>query len=198
MQKTITALLGAAMLVLLALPANAAGVTTETRDVLGQGIPGPVYAAGGATLQRSDSGLTAMLTMPTPESGTYLYPPGNAFQPNGAVPGHPEAYSFWVFVFNHPELCSAPCNIDDVGTATPAQGGAFNAGGHIVDGSTLQLSGRVTLNSVPFAGSVLLEPRTAAVHLAVAPHGVLDPALLPTQITKPIGSPAFWWGALFE
>jgi hypothetical protein len=27
---------------------------------------------------------------------------------------------------------------------------------------------------------------------------VLDPALLPTQITKPIGSPTYWWGALFE
>ncbi len=196
MRKTITALLGAAML-MVGVPANAAGVITETGDVLGQGIPGPVYAAGGATLQRSDTGITATVTMPTPESGTYLYPPGNAFQPNGAVPGHPEAYSFWVFVFNYPALCSAPCNSDDIG-ATPAQGGVFNAGGHIVGGSALQLSGRVSLNSAPFAGSMLLEPRTAAVHMAVAPHGVLDPALLPTQITKPIGSPAFWWGALFE
>jgi hypothetical protein len=60
------------------------------------------------------------------------------------------------------------------------------------------MSGHVSLNTAPFAGSMLLEPQTAVVHLAVAPHGVLDPALLPTQITKPIGSPMHWWGALFE
>lgn len=197
MRKTITAFLGVAMLITMAASANAAGVITERRDVLGQGIPGPVYAAGGATLQRSATGLTAMVKMPTPEPGTYLYPPGNAFQPNGAVQGHPEAYSFWVFVFNYPALCSAPCDLNDVGAATPARGGAFNAGGHIEGGSTLRLSGRVSLNSAPFSGSVLLEPLTAEVHMAVAPHGALDPALLPTQITKPIGSPSFWWGALF-
>ena len=197
-KKAVTALLGAALLLLVAAPAGAAGVTTETQDVLGQGVPGPVYAAGGATLQRSATGLTATLTMPTPEPGTYVYPPGNAFQPNGAVQGYPEAYSFWVFVFNYPALCSAPCDINDVGATTPARGGAFNAGGHIVGGSTLQMSGHVSLNTAPFAGSMLLEPQTAVVHLAVAPHGVLDPALLPTQITKPIGSPMHWWGALFE
>ena len=37
MQKTIAALFGAALLIVVALPANAAGVTTETRDVVGQG-----------------------------------------------------------------------------------------------------------------------------------------------------------------
>jgi hypothetical protein len=44
---------------------------------------------------------------------------------------------------------------------------------------------------------VLLEPRTAEVHVAVAPHGQLEPALLPDQITKPIGSPPFGWIAIF-
>jgi hypothetical protein len=61
----------------------------------------------------------------------------------------------------------------------------------------LQLSGRISLNTAAFARSMLLEPRTAEVHLAVAAHWVLDPALLPTQITKPIGSPPYWRGALF-
>jgi hypothetical protein len=199
MQKTITALLGAAMLVLLALPANAAGVTTEVRDVRGQGPAGPVVAVGGAVLQRSDSGLSAKLTMPTPESGTYAYPPAQTtpFPFPAAVPGHPEAYSLWVFVFNYPALCSQPCDSNDLGMATPARGGAFNAAGHVVGGSTLQLSGSVSMNSTPFGGSMLLEPRTAEVHLAVAPHGQVDPALLPDQITKPIGNPSFWWSALF-
>lgn len=196
MRKTTTALLGAALLIVMAVPANAAGATTETRDVFGQGLGGPVVAAGGAVLTRSDTGLVARLTMPTPVPGTYLYPPGNAFQPNGAVPGHPEAYSFWAFVFNYPDLCSDLCDANDLGN-TPAQGGVFNVAGHVVGGSTLQLSGRVSLVSPPFAGMPMTQPRTAAVHLAVAPHGALDPALLPDQITKPIGGLPFWWLAIF-
>jgi hypothetical protein len=57
------------------------------------------------------------------------------------------------------------------------------------------------MNTVPFrplVGGMLLEPRTAEVHLAVAPHGNLDPALLPDQITKPIGNANFWWIAVFN
>jgi hypothetical protein len=174
-----------------------AGVSTETGDVFGQGMDGPIVSPGGATLQRSDKGLSVKLTMPTPESGTYMYPPGNAFQPEGAIPGHPEAYSLWAFVFNYPDLCSEPCDSNDLG-ATPAQGGAFKAGGHIVGGGTLNLSGRVSKNSSPFVGSMLLEPQTAEVHLAVAPHGALQPRVLPDQIKKPIGSPGVWWLALFQ
>lgn len=48
-----------------------------------------------------------------------------------------------------------------------------------------------------FAGIPLQEPRTAEVHLAVAPHGQLDPAVMPNQITMPIGSPPMWWLAIF-
>jgi hypothetical protein len=82
--------------------------------------------------------------------------------------------------------------------ATPARGGAFNVAGHIVGGSNLSLDGHASVNSTPFGGSTLLEPRTAEVHLAVAPHGKLVPELLPDQITKPIGNPSFWWLAIFE
>jgi hypothetical protein len=181
-------------------PAGAAGVTTETRDVRGQGPGGPVVAEDGAMLQRSDNGLSAKLTMPTPEPGTYNYPPAQTvpFPFPAAVPGHPEAYSLWVFVFNYPALCSQPCDSNDLGVAAPARGGAFNAAGHVVGGSNLQLDGHVSMNSTPFSGSMLLEPRTAEVHFAVAPHGALDPALLPDQITKPIGNPSFWWIAIFD
>jgi hypothetical protein len=180
-------------------PAGAASVTTETpQDVRGQGSGGPVVAEEGAMLQRSDNGLSAKLTMPTPEPGTYNYPPAQTvpFPFPAAVPGHPEAYSLWVFVFNYPALCSQPCDSNDLGV-TGARGGAFNAAGHVVGGSTLQLAGHVSTNSTPFGGSKLLEPRTAEVHLAVAPHGALDPTLLPDQITKPIGNPSFWWSAIF-
>lgn len=178
-------------------PFAEAGVSTETRDVFGQGMGGPVVSPDGATLRRSDNGLSVKLTMPTPEPGTYMYPPGNTFQPEGAIPGHPEAYSLWVFVFNYPNLCSDPCDSNDLG-ATPAQGGAFNAAGHIVGSGTLNLGGRVSKNSTPFVGSRLLEPQTAEVHLAVAPHGELQPGILPDQIKKPLGSPGFWWLALFR
>jgi len=177
--------------------AGAAGVETQTADVVGQGPGGAVVSDDGATLRRSDNGISVSLTMPTPEPGTYAYPPGNVFLP-AAVPGHPEAYSYWVFVFNYPNLCSGPCDADDIGAGTPARGGVFNAGGHIAGGPSLTLSGHVSIGSAQFSGSPLLEPRTAFVHLAVAPHGAVDPALMPDQITKPLGGLPFWWIAALE
>jgi hypothetical protein len=176
-----------------------AGVTSQTADVSGQGAGGPVVAEDGATLQRSANGLSAKLRMPTPEPGTYAYPPAQTapFRFPAAVPGSPEACSLWVFVFNYPQLCSQPCNGDDLGVTAPARGGAFSAAGHVVGGQNLSLDGHVSMNSTPFSGSMLLEPLAAEVHLAVAPHGKVDPALLPDQITKPIGNPAFWWIATF-
>lgn len=171
------------------------GVSTETEDVRGQGAAGPVV--GEATIQRSDSGISAKVRMPTPEPGSYDYPPGNAFQPLGAIEGHPEAYSLWMFVFNFPELCSQPCDSNDLG-ATPAMGGAFNVGGHLVGGPNLSLDGHASKETTPFRGSMVLEPRTAEVHLAVAPHGALQPHVLPDQISKPIGTPDFWWIAQFK
>jgi hypothetical protein len=201
MTSTTTPLLAAAALAVASLAVvtttGAAAIDTQTADVRGQGPAGLVVAEGGATLQRSDTGLSVKVTMPTPQPGTYMYPPGNAFLP-AAVPGYPEAYSLWIFVFNYPALCSAPCNADDIGAATPARGAVFNAAGHVEGGGSLTLSGHASTGSAPFAGSPLLEPRTAEVHLAVAPHGALDPALLPDQITKPIGSPDFWWIAIFN
>lgn len=195
--RCVTAAIAAAGLSLLvgAAPA-AASVATETADVIGQGPAGPVVSTDGATIQRNQSGISIQLTMPTPEPGSYDYPPANAFHPEGARPGHPEAFSLWVFVFNHPDECSDPCDGNDLGD-TPARGGAFNAAGHIVGGKTLQLAGRVTTNSTPFTGSPLREPETAEVHLAVAPHGELQPELMPDQTSKPIGSPPYWWLANF-
>lgn len=191
--------------------AASAGVTTETEDVFGQGMTGPVVSPGGATLQRSDSGLSVKLTMPTPEPGSYFYPgtdqpPGGLVPPATgpvgfppAVPGHPEAYSLWMFVFNAPGECAGdPCTIADFSRLAPTSAGAFNAGGHLVGGQNLQLSGRVTLSSAPFAGQSLTNPHGSEVHLAVAPHGALDPALLPDMINLPIGNPAYWWLAIFE
>lgn len=175
-----------------------AQVTTESQDVIGQGLAGPVVAMNGAKLSRSSTGLNVSLRMPAPEPGSYNYPPGNAFNPT-AVPGPPEAFSLWLFAFNQPGDClSDPCDLADF-FAGRGDGGAFNAAGHIVGvgGQNLQLSGRVSLNSEPFLGSFLMEPMTAEVHLAVAPHGLVNPEFMPAQIQTPIGDPSYWWFALF-
>ena len=71
--------------------------------------------------------------------------------------------------------------------------------GHVVDGSTLTLSGRASTNGEPFLGEKLRSPREAEVHLAVAPHGALDPELLPEALNTPTGpGPDIWWIALFD
>lgn len=184
--------------------AGAERTTTETADVVGQGAGGPVVSPGGATLKRSDNGLAVKVQMPTPTPGTYAYPPtGNAWQPVAPFPGHPEVYSLWVFVFNYPALCSTPCDSNDLGVDKPAKGGAFNAAGHPVGGPVLNLAGELSLNTgplqgTPFVSSKLLEPRTAEVHLAVAPHGALQPDNVENQKTKPIGAPPYWWLAFFN
>lgn len=167
----------------------------DTADVVGQSDAGPVVAEDGATLIRTKNGVTASLKMPTPLPGSYVYPPGNAFQPMVYV-GHPEVFTGWIFIFNNPAGCSDPCNGDDLGD-TPARGGAYNFAGHIVGGSTLNFAGHVSVGEAPFGGVPLDNPAGAEIHLAVAPHGMVQPDLLPTQITHPIGGPPQWWIAVF-
>lgn len=179
------------------------GVTVETADVFGQGMTGPPVAEDGATLRRTANGISMRLSMPTPEPGTYTYPSG---PPGGAwtdEEGPPEAFTLWAFIFNNPEECATPfeCKGGDLGP--PADGGAFFVAGHIVGGPNLNLSGQVSKNSEPFptatAGARLENTEGAHVHLAVAPHGALDPALLPEQIQTPTGpGPDIWWLALFD
>jgi hypothetical protein len=163
-------------------PGIAQGVVKETADVFGQGPWGPVVANGGATLRRTPNGISVSLSMPTPEPGTYTYPSsGEAF----SGPGHPEAFTLWVFVFDDPE--------------DPDWTGAFLGGGHPVGGPNLTLSGHISRTTEPFAGERLQNPKQARVHLAVAPHGGLDPELLPAAIQTPTGpGPDIWWLALFD
>src|SRR5215207_9252588 len=84
----------------------------ETANVRGQGLAGPTVAVDGAAILRTPNGVTAQLTMATPEPGSYHYPVG----PTGSgVAGHPEAYSLWVFVFFNPEACNSnPCGPADL------------------------------------------------------------------------------------
>ena len=125
--------------------------------------------------------------MATPAPGSYTYPVG----PTGSgVAGHPEVYSFWVFVFFNPEACgSDPCGPMDLINDPDVIAGAFNAGGHVTGGQNLTLAGSVNRSRATFGGpnaetigtalDMGYDLASADIHLAVAPHGALDPALLP-------------------
>jgi len=169
------------------------GNNKETVDVGGQGGVGPAVSEDGATLIRGKKGITISLSIPTPMAGTYNYP-------LGTVPGHPEAFTGWAFVFNYPGLCTDPCNGDDIGAGTAAQGGVYNIAGHVSGGGNLQMVGHVSVGETPFGGAnhaPLENTQGAEVHVAIAPHGLLDPSIMPAQIKTPIGGPPWWWVAFF-
>jgi hypothetical protein len=194
-KRAVQVLLGV-LLVLGVAGSAAAGVDVQTADVVGQGPTGPLVSPDGARLTRTNNGLSGKVDMPTPQPGTYTYP-------SGAEEGHPEAFTLWAFVFNFPGLCTplgAPvCDADDLGATTAAKGGAFFLAGHPVGGPRVILSGHVSVGEDPFIdGHATLEnPSGALVRLAVAPHGALDPELLPGQIKSPIGDASHWWHAVF-
>lgn len=184
--------------------ANAAN-RWEQEDVVGQGPNGPTVAVDGAAILRTTNGVTASLSMPTPVPGSYTYPVG----PTGSgVAGHPEVFSLWVFIFFNPEACEGDCDGPDLQTNPGVVAGAFNAGGHVVGGPALTLTGHVNHRSTVFGGPMAESLGTAVdlgydlaaaeIHLAVAPHGALDPDLLPASISTPVGNPSFWWLAFFK
>lgn len=168
----------------------------DTADVMDQG-EGAVYSPDGARLVRQPNGLAVSIKMPTPAAGTYVYP-------EGTEPGHPEVFTLWAFVFNHPDQCSGPCGPDDL--TDPEVGfGVYNAAGHAVSGSTLELSGRFGVGDPAMAPPgitpfPLSNPAGAEVHVAVTSHGGLDPSTLPGEFHTPTGSPACgcWWVAVFD
>ncbi len=156
------------------------GVHVETSNVYGQeDMDGnrELYAEDAATLRRTPNGISFKVQMPTPESGTYNYP-------EGAEEGQPEAFTLWVFVF------------DDAGSENWT--GAFLGSGHVIGGPKLNLSGHISKETEPFLDDKLQNPGEAKIHLAVAPHGEVDPDKLPDQIKTPSGSGPFWWLAVFD
>lgn len=200
--------------------AVAGGVFNQTEKVMGQtsddcSMPlpfsgdRPVIEGASARLQRGPNGISASVSMPTPGPGTYCYPPlAVVFDPSAgpAVPGHPEAFSLWAIYFNAPENCSGgECGVDDVLNAdncAAAQAGAFALGGHVVGGPVLHLSGHISVGDgplAPFGCAPLMDVDAAEVHLAVAPHGLLVPELMPDLIkTPPGGGPGYWFAMEFD
>ena len=206
MRKRILAtLVAVASLVATATGASAAA-NWETANVVGQGLAGPVVAADGAAILRTPNGVAASLTMSTPAPGSYTYPQGGT---SSGVAGHPEAFSFWVFVFYNPEECAgAICMPADLMNDLDVVAGAYNAGGHLEGGANLNLNGFVNKSSFTFGGANAetlgaaqaqgFDLADAEIHLAVAPHGALDPDLLPGSISTPAGTPPMWWLAIFQ
>lgn len=195
MRRNLLAITLAAVFSLVAISA-ASAAPPETADVWDQGGT-DVYAPNGAQLVRQANGIAVQITMPTPEPGNYLYPAG-------IEPGHPEVFTLWAFVFNHPENCNANgCGGDDM--SNPDVGfGAYNAGGHVNAGGQLTLSGRIGVGDVAdgppgSAVSDLSDPMGAEVHLAVTSHGGLDPSTLPNEFHIPTGNGGCgcWWVAVF-
>lgn len=178
----------------------------ETADIFGQGMGGPTVAADGAKIHRTAKGVSASVTMPTPAPGSYVYP---TTPTASGEEGSPEAFSLWVFVFFNPEACDGACDAPDLTTNPDVVAGAFNAGGHLVAGPNLTMSGKANQQSPTFgppefaetiaeALSMGYEIADAEIHLAVAPHGALAPELLPAQIKTPAGNPSHWWLAIFK
>lgn len=209
---SVVALLGATV--------SAAASPWETADISEQGATDEVVATDGAKIHRTAKGVTASVSMPAPVPGEYEVPEGPT---SSGVEGSPAAFSLWVFIFFNPDACDGfPCVGSDLADEDVVAAG-YSAGGHLVAGSHLTISGKVNAQNKAFgpegvpvctggdAGeSVCVETvgqalalgytiDDAEIHIAVAPHGKLDPSLLPAQISTPAGNAAeHWWTALFE
>lgn len=168
--------------------AGATGVTEQVADVFGQGPGGAVVAEDGATLRRTDQSISRTLSMPTPEPGSYRYPSAPEDGSWTDEEGPPEVFTLWCFYF--------PPEQDSPGGDWT---GVYAAAGHVVGGPQLTLSSGVSTGAEPFLGDPLEHPRDAPVRLAVAPHGALDPDLLPEALRTPTQpGPNIWWMAEFE
>lgn len=202
--RTTASYIAAAVLVLANVQSHGQAVVKDTADVLDQGGTLPAVAEDGATLKRTPNGITVALTMPTPVSGSYDYPTDPSPWQPAPVPGFPEVFSGWAFVFNDPDACAAsPCALP---TPDFAEGrvGVYNFSGHVSGkGARLNLVGHITTGEPGFdhpnpdANNPLDNPLGAEVHLAIAPHGALLPEHMPDQIRTPVGTPAYWWLSLF-
>lgn len=168
----------------------------ETADIMSQDSEA-VYAADGARLVRQANGIAVSMKMPAPQPGEYTYP-------DGVEPGHPEVFTLWMFVFNHPDHCVGECGLADI--SNPNVGfGVYDVAGHANAGASLTLSGRIGVGDPAIAPPgitphPLSNPAGAEVHLAVTSHGALDPATLPDEFRIPTGSPMCecWWVAIFK
>lgn len=176
--------------------------TKQTADVMNQNGVGN-YADDAAHLTRQTNGISIRVSVPVPQPNTYTYPPEGVPTPSAS----PEVFTGWAFVFNHPENCAAgPGNCSGPDLFNPAVGaGVYNFAGHPTGaGGNLVLTGHIQVGQ-PAGGppgstkAPLSNPEEAEVHVAIAPHGLIDPSNMPFQARSPVGSPTCdcWWVSLF-
>lgn len=179
---------------------------TQTANVGSQGTAANPVSIDGASLQRGPDGVRVRIEMPTPMPGSYEYPTSDMVPPEApehpellvAGPGESETFTLWIFIFNHPELCTDACNLDDLDPDADAKGGVYQGDGRIADSDQLVLEGGVRVGQEPMTGAPLENPLDADVHLAIAPHGMaLEGRELWRQLNGPIGNPTLWWPAAF-
>lgn len=112
---------------------------------------------------------------------------GDGFDPSSV-------YSIWVVVFNNPEYCSDPCDIDDLPGPNPDADPAVRPSVFWGGGFTTDLSGHayVALRLVPgrtdrelFAGTQdygIENLDKAHIHLVLRNHGPATPGLVANQV----------------
>lgn len=199
------ALLATALILALAVPATAHGRyrAVQREDVLTQDESG-VYQRNGARMRRNHYAFSVRWKIRTPRPGTYTYPTADQI-PDGAPPhprirqGYPEVFTLWAFVFNYPKRCTDPCDFDDIGPDTAAEGGIYQLDGTIAYKRRIKMGGKVRIGQAPAAGAMLSNPRGAEIHVAMAAHGkAYRGARLARQLNGAVGTPPSWWAAIFE
>lgn len=205
MRRRSLSVLAAAALVLSITGTAAAGNPWEPATLGAQGAgAGAAPSVGTAAVHRTADGVSAHISMTLPAE--YNIPDAGPTSTSTGMHGNPEAFSLWVFIFFNPGACDGPCDGTDLQTNLAVVAGGYNGGGRLGGGTSLTIAGHVNQSSATFGGLNAesfadglsqFDLDDAEIHLAVAPHGVLDPALLPRQISTPAGNASFWWVAAF-
>ncbi len=180
--------------------AEAHSQNRQRADIQGQGGEG-VTQRNGARLIRSDHAIEVRWRLRTPAPGSYDYPTADSVPPGApphpeVVPGHPEVFTLWAFVFDHPDQCTEPCDFDDIGD-TPARGSIYQLDGTVAEGRRIHMSGKIRLGQAPAVGLGMSNPEGAEVHVAMAPHGMASGDELGRQLNGAIGGPPQWFPAIF-
>lgn len=193
------------------------GISNQPTDRLSPGLR--YLEADGVSLRRYADRIEIDLSMTTPTPGTYVYP--------DTVPvtrqASPEAFTMWVFIFNAPQACLREAGTDQCGPDDfneIARGGVYGVAGHVTSidhsGGAFELDRdagrRMAFHGVVHVGDPqremppgeptfpLEDPFGAEVHVAIAPHGQVDPATVASELYEPAGTPTCgcWWLAFFE
>ena len=170
-------------------------------------------------LTRHEDRIEFEIRMDTPDPGTYIYP--DTVEPERMAP--PEVFTAWAFVFNYPEHCEASDSEDLCGAtdfSDEVQGGVYGIAGHVTSidheggsfildrgtGGEMVLRGEIAVGDRQWPELPpeeitypLSNPLGAEVHVAIAPHGQVDPATVAEELYSPAGNPGCgcWWVAFF-